>query len=81
MIRNLIWFLFINIFKKGDIIMMAMFFAQRVVLGKSAFRDLPNGATNIVPNTLEQQVADILIMECGLPELVPERLGGTALSA
>lgn len=55
---------------------MAMFFAQRVILGKSAFKDLPNGATNIVPTSLEKQVAEI-ILDSGLPELVPERLGGT----
>lgn len=56
--------------------MMAIFFAQRVVLGKSAFVDLPNGATNIVPTALEAQVAENLI-DSGLPELVPVRLGGT----
>lgn len=61
--------------------MMAMFFAQRVILGKSAFRDLPNGATNIVPNTLEAQTAQVIINECGLPELVPVRLGGTGVAA
>lgn len=55
---------------------MAMFFAQRVILGKSAFKDLPNGATNIVPTSFEKQVAEI-ILDSGLPELVPERLGGT----
>ena len=60
--------------------MMAMFFAQRVILGKSAFSDLPNGATNIVPKTLEAQVAEI-ILDSGLPELVPVRLGGTGVAA
>lgn len=59
--------------------MMAMFFAQRVILGKSAFSDLPNGATNIVPVTLETQVAEILF-DSGLPELVPVRLGGTGVT-
>ena len=49
--------------------MMAMFFAQRVILGKTAFKD--------VPRTLKQDTADILI-ESGLPELVPESYGGTA---
>ena len=43
--------------------MMAMLFAQRVILGKTAFVD--------VPRTLKQQVADILV-ESGLPELVTE---------
>ena len=50
--------------------MMAMFFAQRVILGKTAFEE--------VPAKLKPQVADILINECGLPELVPTEYGGTA---
>lgn len=58
--------------------MMAMFFAQRVILGKSAFRNLPNGATNIVPPALELQVAEVL-SDSGLPELIPIRLGGTGV--
>ena len=50
--------------------MMAMLFAQRVILGKTEF--------NVVPAKLKKQVADILINECGLPELVPTEYGGTA---
>lgn len=50
--------------------MMAMLFAQRVILGKTEF--------DKVPNKLKAQVADILINECGLPELVPAEYGGTA---
>ncbi len=49
--------------------MMAMLFAQRVILGKTEFA--------AVPAKLKQQVADILIGECGLPELVPVEFGGT----
>ena len=49
--------------------MMAMLFAQRVILGKTAFE--------AVPTKLKSQVADILINECGLPELVPTEFGGT----
>lgn len=49
--------------------MMAMLFAQRVILGKTDFDD--------VPNKLKEQVADILVNECGLPELVPVEYGGT----
>ena len=49
--------------------MMAMLFAQRVILGKTEFA--------AVPAKLKQQVADILIEECGLPELVPAEFGGT----
>lgn len=59
--------------------MMAMFFAQRVILGKSAFADLPNGSANIVPPALEVQVAEILL-DSGLPELAPARLGGIGTS-
>ena len=50
--------------------MMAMLYAQRVILGKNTFDQ--------VPKLLKQQVADILINECGLPELVPVQFGGTA---
>ena len=31
-----------------------------------------------VPPKLKAQVADVLINECGLPELVPAEYGGTA---
>lgn len=55
---------------KGARDMMAMLFAQRVILGKTEFEK--------VPAKLKQQVADILINECGLPELVPAEFGGTA---
>ena len=48
---------------------MAMLFAQRVILDKTVFED--------VPAKLKPQVADILINECGLPELVPAEFGGT----
>ena len=55
---------------KGSNEMMAMLFAQRVILGKTEF--------DKVPAKLKAQVADILINECGLPELVPTEFGGTA---
>ena len=50
-------------------VMMAMFFAQRVILGKTAFAD--------VPAALKAGCAEVLI-DSGLPELVPEEYGGTA---
>ena len=56
-------------FSKGSDIMMAMFFAQRVILGKTTFDQ--------VPKALKKGVAEILI-ESGLPELVPSEYGGTA---
>ena len=62
--------LIINILlTKGEVLMMAMLFAQRVILGKTTFEE--------VPAKLKNQVADILINECGLPELVPAEYGGT----
>ena len=51
------------------LLMMAMFFAQRVILGKTAFSE--------VPAALKQTCAEVLI-ESGLPELVPVSFGGTA---
>lgn len=53
---------------KGDKFMMAMFFAQRVILEKNTFEE--------VPTTLKQGVAEILI-ESGLEYLVPTEYGGT----
>ena len=61
------------ILEKGSTEMMAMLFAQRVILGKTEFEK--------VPAKLKTQVADILINECGLPELVPAAYGGTADSS
>ena len=51
------------------VIMMAMLFSQRVILGKCEFEQ--------VPKKLKKQVAEILIDECGMPELVPAEFGGT----
>lgn len=47
-------------------LMMAMFFAQRVILGKTAFAD--------VPTVLKQGCAEVLI-DSGLPEMVPVEYG------
>lgn len=49
--------------------MMAILFAQRCILGKCEFEQ--------VPKKLQKQVAEILIDECGMPELVPAEFGGT----
>ena len=58
-----------NIFRRLErlVIMMSMFFAQRVILGKTEF--------DAVPKALKKQVAEILI-DSGLPELVPAEFGG-----
>lgn len=61
--------LVIKILMKGEFVMMAMFFAQRVILGKTAFDQ--------VPKALKKGVAEVLI-DSGLPELVPKEYGGTA---
>lgn len=47
----------------GGILMMAMFFAQRVILGKTLFKD--------VPAKLKDQVAEIL-RDSGLEMLIEE---------
>lgn len=59
-----------NIFRRLErlVIMMAMFFAQRVILGKTEF--------DAVPKALKKQVAEILI-DSGLLELVPSEFGGS----
>lgn len=59
-----------NIFRRLErlVIMMSMFFAQRVILGKTEF--------DAVPKALKKQVAEILI-DSGLPEMVPAEYGGT----
>lgn len=59
-----------NIFIRLErlVIMMAMFFAQRVILGKTEF--------DAVPKALKKQVAEILI-DSGLPEMVPAEFSGT----
>ena len=59
-----------NIFRRLErlVIMMAMFFSQRVILGKTEF--------DAVPKALKKQVAEILI-DSGLPQMVPAEYGGT----
>lgn len=59
-----------NIFRRLErlVNMMAMFFSQRVILGKTEF--------DAVPKALKKQVAEILI-DSGLPEMVPAEFGGT----
>lgn len=59
---------YITVTKERIFLMMAMFFAQRVILGKTAFED--------VPPALKAGTAEVLI-DSGLPELVPVGFGGT----
>ena len=50
--------------------MMAMLFACRVVEERTAFEQ--------VPRLLKSDVADIIINDFGMPQLVPVEYGGTA---
>ena len=59
----------IKTYFERTVIMMAMLFAQRVILEKCTFEQ--------VPKKLKKQVAEILVEECGMPELVPAEYGGT----
>lgn len=56
-------FFILKILLKGDTVMMAMFFAQRVILGKTVFHD--------VPATLKDQVRELLF-DSNLGELAVE---------
>lgn len=49
--------------------MMAMLFACRVVEERTKF--------SAVPRLLKQQVADIIVSDFGMLELVPAEFGGT----
>lgn len=49
--------------------MLAMFFTQRVILGKSTFES--------VPGLFKAEVAETLI-DSGLPHLAPKEYGGSA---
>nr|DAG13024.1 MAG TPA: hypothetical protein [Caudoviricetes sp.] len=49
---------------------IANLFACRVVLGKTDF--------DAVPAKLKASVAEIIINDCGMPELVPSEFGGTS---
>ena len=61
--RNLAIGLLLRIVGEEGETMMAMFFAQRVILGKTAYKD--------VPAKLKNQVKELLV-DAGLPELVEE---------
>lgn len=60
------------ILMKGEQEMMAMLFACRVVEGRTEF--------DKVPAKLKQKVADVIINDFGLPEIVPTEFGGTLSS-
>ena len=60
--RNLIYSILFFLLK-GDDLMMAMLFAQKIILGKLTFND--------VPAKLKAAVKEVLI-ECGCEELITE---------
>ena len=73
--RNLIANLALGIYfklMKGEQEMMAMLFACRVVEDRTPFEK--------VPAKLKQQVADIIINDFALPEIIPIEYGGTLSS-
>ena len=73
--RNLIANLALGIYfklMKGEQEMMAMLFACRVVEERTSF--------DKVPRLLKQQVADIIVNDFGMPEIVPVEYGGTLSS-
>lgn len=55
--------------QKGEEQMMAMLFACRVIEERTKFDQ--------VPRLLKQQVADIIINDFGMPEIIPTEFGGT----
>ena len=73
--RNLIANLALGIYfklMKGEQEMMAMLFACRVVEVRTSF--------DRVPRLLKQQVADIIVNDFGMPEIIPVEYGGTLSS-
>lgn len=58
--------------------MMAMLFASKIVMEATNPKTGKPWVFDDVPAKLKQQVADIIVNECGLPELVPVEYGGTA---
>ena len=58
--------------------MMAMLYASKICMEATNPKTKQPWVFADVPAKLKAQVADILINECGLPELVPAEFGGTA---
>ena len=57
--------------------MMAMLYASKICMEAINNRTGKPWVFADVPAKLKPQVADILVNECGLPELVPTEYGGT----
>ena len=71
LIANMALTIYFNVLR-GEKEMMAMLFACRVVDGRTEDFDL-------VPVKLREQVAEIIINDFNLPELVPVKYGGAAV--
>lgn len=71
----------INILMKGEQTMMAMLYASKIVMEAINPKTKAPWKFEDVPPKLKAQVAEVLINECGLPELVPAGFGGTAETA
>ena len=63
---------------EGDKEMMAMLYASKICMEAVNTKTGKPWEFADVPAKLKKQVADVLINECGLPELVPAEYGGTA---
>lgn len=63
---------------EGDQEMMAMLYASKICMEAKKPKTGKPWEFADVPPKLKAQVAEILINECGLPDLVPAEYGGTA---
>ena len=63
--------------QKGSKEMMAMLYASKIVMEAINPKTKKAWEFSDVPPKLKAQVAEILINECGLPDLVPAEYGGT----
>jgi len=69
----------VYILLRGDYVMMAMLYASKICMEAKNPKTGAAWTFDDVPAKLKQQVADVLINDCGLPDLVPSEYGGTAL--
>ena len=58
--------------------MMAMLYASKIVMEAVNPKTGKPWEFADVPAKLKEQVAEIIINDCGLPDLVPAEFGGTA---
>lgn len=63
---------------EGDQEMMAMLYASKICMEAKNPKTGKPWEFADVPPKLKAQVAEILVNECGLPDLVPAEYGGTA---